>query len=150
MPIGLALLPVVLLAFQLIIDQPLTKWSRTRAIQNSGEIVDEIKRYKTTYGKYPLSLNAIWKDYETGIIGIEKYHYTYDDSTYNLYFEQPRFLFDQFGTREFVVYNPKDNHLMLSHSSWHMLLGPQQSRRTQGWYSSHETGIPHWKYFCFD
>jgi hypothetical protein len=73
-----------------------------------------------------------------------------DDSIYNLYFEQPKFLFDQFGTRELVVYNPKDTHLMLSHTSWHMLLEPHQLRLTQGWYASYDTGIPHWKYFWFD
>jgi hypothetical protein len=46
----------------------------------------------------------------------------YAGSTYNLYFEQPKLLLDQFGTREFVVYNPQDSHLLLSHTSWHMLL----------------------------
>jgi hypothetical protein len=75
-PLGLAMLPIILLVFQLLIDKPLTSWSRARAINNSSELIGEIERYKLKFGKYPLTLNAIWKDYETGIIGIEKYQYT--------------------------------------------------------------------------
>jgi len=149
LPLALALLPILLLVFQLSISKPLTNWSRARAIHNSSQLIDEIERYKNRYGKYPLTLNAIYKDYQTGINSIEEYHYTYDNTMYNLYFEQPRFLFDQIGTREFVVYNPKDNHLMFSHVSWHMLFEPDQLRRNQGWYASYDTGVPHWKYFWF-
>lgn len=149
-PLRLTMLPVLLLVFQFLVDKPLTNKSRTKAINSSRELIDEIDRYKLKYGKYPLTLNAISKDYKTGVTGIEKYYYTYDDTTYNIYFEQPRFFFDQFGTREFVVYNPKDNHLMLSHASWHMLLEPGQFRQRQGWYTSFDTGIPHWRYFWFD
>lgn len=149
-PLSLAILPVLLLLFQLLVDEPLTTRSRIAAMNNSRELIDDIERYKLRYGSYPLTLNGIWKDYKTGMVGIEKYHYTFDDTTYNLYFAQPRFFFDRFGTQEFVVYNPKDNHLMLSHSSWNMSFSPDQRRQTQGWYKSFDTGIPHWKYFWFD
>ena len=84
--------------------------------------VNEIAIVSTLY-KFPSTLNALWKDHKTGIGGIEKYHYSHHDTTYNLFFEQPKFMLDQIGTRE---------------------------RTTQGWYASFETGIPHWKYFWFD
>lgn len=150
LPLALTLFPIFLLSLQFTIAIPLTTWSRNRAINNSSEIIGELERYKLQYDSYPVTLNANWKDYETGIVGIEKYHYSHDDSTYNLYFEQPRFLWDQFGTIECVVYNPKDNHVILSHASWHMLLGPDRSRHNQGWYMSSETGVPHWNSFLFD
>lgn len=149
-PLSLVLLPLVLFVVQLLISEPLTNRSRTTAIKNAAELIDEIDRYNSKYGNYPLTLDAIWKDYKTGILGVEKYHYTNNVETYNLFFEQPRFFFDQFGTREFVVYNPKDQHVILSHASWNMRLEPQQVRLTQGWYASYATGIPHWKYFWFD
>ena len=150
LPLFLTLLPILLLAFQLAVDKPLTDWSRNKAIENSKELIDEIESWKTKYGKYPTTLNAVHKDYSVGIRGIEEYHYTYDNTTYNLYFEQPKFLLDQFGTREFVVYNPTDNHLMISHASWNAQWEPEQIRTTQGWYASGNTGHQHWKYFWFD
>lgn len=150
LPLFLTLLPISLLAFQLAVNKPLTNWSRNKAIANSKELINEIENWKTKYGNYPPTLNAVHKDYNVGIRGIEKYHYTYDNTTYNLYFEQPKFLLDQFGTREFVVYNPNDSHLMISHASWNARWEPEQIRSTQGWYASGNTGHPHWKYFCFD
>lgn len=147
-PLAYGFLPLYLFLLQAIVDQPMTNWSKRKAIGNCGQMISEIETYKNTYGKYPVTLSAIWKDYKTGIRGIEKYHYTFDEDTYNLFFEQPKFFFDRFGTRELVVYNPNDNHLMLSHSSWHM--NPGQRRSAQGWYASHAMDTPHWKYFWFD
>lgn len=150
LPLFLILLPILLLLFQKVVDKPLTDWSRNKTIQKSKQLIDEIENYQAKYGKYPLTLNAVNRDYNTGIRGIEKYHYTYDEVTYNLYFEQPKFLWDKFGTREFLVYNPKDNHLLISHASWNARWEPQQIRTTQGWYTSGNTIHPHWKYFLFD
>jgi hypothetical protein len=150
LPLFLMLLPILLLAFQLAIYKPLTDWSKNKAIIKSKELIDEIENCKLTHGKYPLSLNAVHKDYNTGIIGIEKYHYSYRDTTYDLYFEQPKFLIDRFGAREFVVYNPNDSHLMISHASWNARWGPTQIRATQGWFDSGNIEHPHWKYFLFD
>lgn len=150
LPLFLSLLPILLLAFQLAVDKPLTDWSRNKAMANSKVLIDEIESWKTKYGKYPPTLNAVHKDYSAGIRGIEKYHYANDNTTYNLYFEQPKFLLDQFGTREFVVYNPSDNHLMISHASWNARWEPEQLRMTQGWYASGNAGHTHWKYFWFD
>jgi len=150
LPVALTILPVSLIVFQLLISKPLTDWSRNIVIRNSSELIAQIESFKSTTGRYPLTLNAINKDFNTGINSVEKYHYTYDDTAYNIYFEQPRFFFDRFGTREFVVYNPKDNHLMISHTVWHIQSGTFQSRIYQGWYASQDIGIPHWKAFFFD
>jgi len=149
-PSMIFLSPLVLLIMQFLLAEPLTDWSRSRAIDNSHEMIEAIQTYQTRHGKYPATLNAVWKDYYPGITGIEKYHYTYCDSTYQIYFEQPRFLFDNFGIREFVVYSPDDHLMMISHESWHLLLEPDQLKRTQGWYASHPAGKDHWTVFWFD
>lgn len=150
LPLTLALLPILLFVIQINADKPLASWSRNRAIRNSSELINDIESYKARTGTYPLTLNAINKDYTTGISGIERYHYTYDSTTYNIYFELPRFLLHRIGTREFVVYNPAGNHLMMSHTAWHLTLEPSRIRNGQGWYESLETGFPNWKSFLFD
>lgn len=150
LPLLLLLYPAGLFFTQMLISDPLTDWSRNRAMRNGGELIEDIATYKIRHGVYPRSLNALWKDYQPDIKGIEQYHYIGEDTTYNLYFEQPRFFFDRFGTREVVVYNPTDDHQMLSHASWHMLLSPDQRRLYQGWYQSNATEVQHWKYFWFD
>lgn len=73
----------------------------------------------------------------------------YEDS-YNVIFRKPRFFFDNFGTREFFVYNKQDEHIMLSHTSWILIFTPEEMHRTQGWYAVHDASSPHWKYFWFD
>ncbi|MBS1557007.1 MAG: hypothetical protein JSU09_18960 [Bacteroidetes bacterium] len=143
-------LPAALLIIQILVGPSLTRYSRNRAIENASELIHEIERYKVKTGTYPLTLNAVWKDYYPDVAGVEKYHYSYDSNTYHVYFEQPRFFFDQFGTREIVAFNPEDEHLIVSHASWYMLLGQSQVRSTPGWYAVHDARLPHWKYFWFD
>lgn len=119
-------------------------------MQNAQEIITELENHRGRHGKYPDAVEGEWPDYQTGIAGIEKYQYARDGDTYNLFFEQPRFFFDQFGTREFVAYNPADSHLLVAHASVHIFSDPQQVRRSQGWYTSFPAGVDHWKVFWFD
>lgn len=149
-PLLLTLLPVLTLSCHILISKPLTEQCRLNAIQNSEQLIEEIERYHQANGTYPLTLNGLHRDFNTGIRGIDKYYYTYDTDTYHLYFEQPRFFFDQFGTREMVVYNPHDKHVILSHASWNLHFSPSQRASRQGWYVSFDTSVPHWKYFWFD
>lgn len=117
---------------------------------NSAEFIRDIEAYHDAYGHYPVSLAAMWKDYDPNVVGIEKYHYSPHGDTYNLFFEQPRFFFDNIGTREWVVYNPQDEHRMYSHTAWLLQLSPEELERSQGWYAVHTGSRPHWKYFWFD
>jgi hypothetical protein len=150
LPLYLILLPIALILAQLLLAAPLTDWSRNRAMANSAEFIGHIEAYRAQYGRYPTTLLAQHKDYYPDVIGIEKYHYSPQGDSYNLFLEQPRFAFDSFGTREWVVYNPRDEHRMYSHTSWFMLLSPEEQERGQGWYAVHDTGIAHWKSFLFD
>ncbi len=149
-PLYLVFIPVGMFVSQLTLAAPLTEFSRERAIAMSAEFIHDIEAYRETNGHYPASLLATWKDYYPSVVGVEKFHYDPEGEAYNLFFEQPRFLFDNIGTREFVVYNPLDKHKIISHTSWILLLSPTELETSQGWYEVHETAIPHWKYFWFD
>lgn len=92
----------------------------------------------------------MWPDYSPSVVGIERYHYAPRGEAYNLAFEQPRFLFDDFGVREFVMYNPRDEQIMPSHASWILIWSPEDLARQQGWFAVHDAAQPHWKQFWFD
>jgi hypothetical protein len=149
-PLYLISVPVALLLFQVVLAAPLTEFSRKHAIASSNEFVNDIEKYHAQYGRYPVSLAAMWKDYYPDVVGIEKFHYAPYGASYNLFFEQPKLLFDNIGTREWVVYNPKDEQRMFSHTAWFLLLTPEELERSQGWYAVHDAKVAHWKYFWFD
>ena len=146
----LLFIPTFIVLFQIAFATPLTDYSRSHAIANSAEFIQDIESYYSKNGYYPNSLQAAWKDYYPDVVGIEKFHYAKYEDTYNLFFEQPRFFFDNWGTREFVVYNKQDKHIMLSHTSWILIFTPEQMQTNQGWYEFHDVPNTHWKYFWFD
>ncbi|MEZ4904538.1 MAG: hypothetical protein R2822_23710 [Spirosomataceae bacterium] len=148
LPAYLIYLPVFTLLFQLTLAKHLTQLSRNRAIENANRFIRHIEEYYTQIGQYPLTLQAQNKDYYPDVVGVEKYLYAPHRKSYNLSFEQPRFLLDKFGTREWVVYNPLDENSVYSHTAW--LLPTEQAEPSQGWYASGDTGHQHWKYFLFD
>ncbi len=69
------------------------------------------------------------------VVGIRQFHYTPQGDGYNLYFEQPLPLLSAIGTREFVVYNRRGEHMMLSHAAWNLTRSPGRLGAGQGWYS---------------
>ena len=148
-PLYLIFLPVVALASQLLLAGPLTRWSRDRAIANAAEFIADIEQYHARHGRYPVSLEAQNRDYVPGVVGIDRYIYVPAGDSYNLSFEQPRFILDRFGTREWVVYNPRDQHRVYSHTAW-ILPSTDIAEPSQGWYASGQTGHPHWMSFFFD
>ncbi len=148
-PLYLVCLPVLVLAAQLVLAGPMTQASRDRAIANASLFIEDIEQYHASHGQYPLSLQAQNRDYYPNIVGIERYIYVPQGDSYNLSFEQPRFLLDRFGTREWVVYNPRDEHRVFSHTAW-LLAPPEVVEPSQGWYAVHDSPQPHWRYFWFD
>jgi hypothetical protein len=125
-------------------------FSRNCAIAQSAELIREIEAHRASQGRYPSSLLAINQDFHTSVVGIEQYHYAANGDAYNLVFEQPRFLFHDIGAREFVVYNPLDEHVLASHVYWILIWSPEELAENQGWFAVHDAGSPHWKYFLFD
>ena len=149
-PLYLILLPTAALLLQLSLAAPLTAASRARAINMSAEMISVIEAYYAEHDSYPSSLLAVWNDYYPMVVGVKQYHYEPIGEAYNLAFEQPRFLLDDIGAREFVVYNPLEEQRMISHNSWILLLNPVQVEAQQGWYTTNDVGSPHWRSFLFD
>ncbi len=148
-PLYLACLPLAAMAAQLALGAPLSRASRDRAISGAHAFIADIEQYHASHGRYPVSLQAQNRDYRTGVVGTEGYLYAPQGDSYNLSFEQPRFLLDRFGTREWIVYNPHDTHRVYSHAAW-LLPPPDVVAPSQGWYASRQTGHAHWMSFLFD
>lgn len=148
-PLYLVFLPVIAFAAQLMLAGPVTRWSRDRAIANAAAFIADIEQYHDQHGRYPVSLQAQNRDYFPEVVGVDRYVYVPQGDSYNLSFEQPRFLLDRFGTREWVVYNPRDEHRVYSHTSW-LLPPPDVAEPSQGWYASGRTGHAQWMFFFFD
>ncbi len=149
-PVYLLSLPLSVLIIQLFIAEPITNWSRNRTIAGADALIRDIESFSTKNGYYPKTLQAMYDDYSSQTVGVEKFHYLPFGGSYNISFEQPRFLLDIIGTKEWVVFNPEDEHRVYSHTSWFLLLPPEESESRQGWYSSVSTNHKHWKSFFFD
>ena len=149
LPFYLIAVPLAVALLQWASVDRAVEMSRNRAIANSAPLIAAIEGYRTRNGRYPTSLLAEWPDFQPGVIGIPEYRYEPHGEAYNLVFEQFNY---RFGTREFVVYNPRDEHVMTAHTSDILEMTPAQLgvERTRGHYSRHDLPQPHWKYFWFD
>jgi hypothetical protein len=148
-PLYLIFIPTVVLVLQLTLGFHATNFSRNRAIAQSAELIGDIEEYHSAHGSYPNTLLAVNKDYFPSVVGIEQFHYAPNGAAYNLFFEQPKLLFD-FGIREIVMYNKLDEQLMMSHAAWILTSAPGELEARQGWHKVHDATTPHWKYFWFD
>lgn len=131
----LLLVPIAVAIAQRALVAPAIESSRDRAIRNSAALITDIERYRAAQGRYPpLLLSNVTDHYKPGVIGIEKYHYEPHEDAYNLIFEQPAL---HFGTREFVVYNPRDRQVVTVHLQDLLELTPEQLaiQRTRGHYA---------------
>ena len=148
-PFYLIVVPVVVALLQWAFVERAIESSRNRAILNSAPLIAAIENYRARNGKYPTSLLAEWPDFKPDVIGIREYRYEPHGEAYNLVFEQFNY---RFGTREFVVYNPLDEHVMTAHASDILELTPEQLviERTRGHHARHDLPQPHWKIFWFD
>ncbi len=146
----LLIVPVAVALLQMAVVGSAAEFSRNRAITNSAELIREIEEYRNANGHYPKSLLAEHQDYEPSVIGIKQYYYEPSGDAYNLFFEQPTFLLVNPGTREFVVYNMRDEQTMIAHDSDILRWTPAQLRQRRGWYAVHDAPSPHWKCFWLD
>lgn len=148
-PFYLVAVPVVVALLQWALVERAVQSSRNRAILNSAPLVAAIEEHRARNGRYPISLLAGLPDYRPNVIGIREYRYEPHGDGYNLVFEQFNY---RFGTREFVVYNPRDEHVMTAHASDILEMTPEALvvERTRGHHSRHDLPQPHWKIFWFD
>lgn len=145
----LLVVPIAVALVQMAVVGPAIELSRSRAIRNSAPLIADIEQYRAANGRYPESLLSVSGDYSPGVIGIRDYQYEPSGEAYNLFFEQFAL---NFGTREFVMYNPRDQQAMTSHRLDRLALTPQQLALEQrrGHYAVHNAPQPHWRYFWFD
>jgi hypothetical protein len=144
----LAASPIVVVAAQTLLAEPVSTWARNRVIGNAAPLIAEIERYRARRGAYPESLFANHDDYKTSIAGVERYHYERHGGTYNVIFAEPSLA--GFGTRRFVVYNPRDTQRVTVHEQDRLLLDDAGLDADNAGY----TGVqplpqPHWKVFLF-
>lgn len=149
LPLYLIVVPIAVALLQQVTVDGAVTFSRNRAIRNSAPLIAAIEQYRAMRGRYPESLLSVNPDYWPGVIGIPKYHYEPHGGAYNLVFEQFTY---HLGTREFVVYNPRDEHVMTSHAIDLLELTAERLavERTRGHHAVHDTPHRHWKYFWFD
>lgn len=149
LPFYLIAVPIAVALLQWTLVDRAVEMSRNRAIANSAPLIAAIEEYRNRNGRYPTSLLAEHPDIRPQVMGIREYHYEPHGAAYNLVFEQFNY---RFGTREFVVYNPLDEHVMTAHAIDILQMTPEQLvlERTRGHYSRHDLPQPHWKYFWFD
>ena len=143
----LVVAPIVVLAAQSLLVDPVTTHARNRAIANSAPFIAEIERYRERHGAYPASLFAMCGDYKPSIVGIERYHYEPSGDAYNVIFKEPSL---GFGTRRFVVYNPRDKQRVTVHEQDRLLLDDAALDADNAGYTVVQPlPQPHWKVFLF-
>jgi hypothetical protein len=139
--------PIIVLAAQTILVDTMTARARNRAIANGAPLIAEIERYRERRGAYPESLFSIWGDYKPSIVGIERYHYERSGEAYNVIFKEPSL---GFGTRRFVVYNPRDKQRVTVHEQDRLLLDEAGLDADNAGYTVIQAlPQPHWKVFSF-
>ena len=139
--------PIAVLAAQTMLVDAVTTHARNRVIANGAPLIAEIERYRERRGAYPESLFSIWGDYKPSTVGVERYHYERSGEAYNVIFREPSL---GFGTRRFVVYNPRDKQRVTVHEQDRLLLDEAALDADNAGYTVIETlPQPHWKAFLF-
>lgn len=148
-PLYLIIVPSVLATAQLTFLEIAVETSRKRTIAGSARFINAIEAYNTTHGRYPPSLESVHHDYDPPTVGVERYRYEPHGQSYNVFFEHPTW---RIGTQEFVMYNPRGEHVMMVHNQDLLESAPEEVERERGFHAraARDTGIPHWKYFWFD
>ena len=147
LPVYLILFAPAAASLQRLVADRATDFGRNRAIANSAALIADLERYKASTGRYPVSLLGLHPDYKPLVRGIPQYHYEPNGEYYNIYFEQPSFIW---GTREIVMYNPRDEQMMFSHAADRVTYPPRPLAGGGGFYAVKAASQPHWKYFLFD
>ena len=148
-PLYLILVPSVLAIARLAFLESAVEMSRHRTIRGSAQFINAIESYHAAHGRYPLSLESVHHDYDPPTVGVERYRYEPHGQGYNVFFEQLTF---PIGTQEFVMYNPRDEHVMIVHNQDLLESAQEQVDREQRFHAraARDAGVRHWKYFWFD
>ena len=143
----LVVAPVTVLVVQLALMDPIATRARNRVIDHSAPLIAEIERYHARRGVYPVSIFALYGDVKPAVVGVQRYYYEPSGDAYNLIFEEPS---PAFGSRRFVVYNPRDQQRLTVHETDRLRLDEAGLDADNGGYTIVEPlPQPHWKLFTF-
>jgi len=145
--LALVVVPVIVFGAQYALAAPLTDFAWNRTIDGMLPLIGDIERYRTARGSYPASLFSEWMDYRPEVIGVRGYQYEPVGEAYSLAVEVPTF---SFASREFLLYNPADTHVMASHDADVLQRTPAELTHYRGYYSARKLDRPHWTVLSFD
>jgi hypothetical protein len=86
-------------------------------------------------------------DYRPSVIGVRGYQYETSGEVFSLAVEVPTFSFD---SREYLLYNPADSHVMASHDADLLLRTAAELGQYRGYHSARSLDRPHWTLLSFD
>ncbi|MES2521698.1 MAG: hypothetical protein V4617_03285 [Gemmatimonadota bacterium] len=148
-PVYLLVLPAAVGITRVASADAAAEFSRSRAIHNAAPLIADIERHHASNGRYPVSIVSVNPDYLPGTIGIARYQYELNGTSYNVLFEQ---LSLRIGIREIVMYNPRGEHRISSHAADVIGMTPAELAldRSRGHNAIHAARQPGWRYFWFD
>ena len=146
-PMALIAVPLTALAARMTFAEPAAESSRNRVISNAAEIIADIERFRERTGTYPVALSALHPDYRPGSMGVERYRYEPSGQAYSVYFEHPA---PSLGVQEVVMYNPRDEQDISSHTVDLLQLSEVDIRRQRGYFAAHALMQAGWRRFLFD
>ncbi len=148
-PLYLIIIPGMLATAHFAFLKSAVEISRNRTIIGSTQFINAIEAYRTAHGRYPPSLESVHHDYDSPTVGVERYRYEPLGQSYNVFFEHPTW---PIGTQEFVMYNPRDEHVMIVHNQDLLESTQEEVDRERNFHAlaARDVGFRHWKYFWFD
>ena len=146
-PMALIVVPVIVFSAQYALARPLTSFAWNRTMDGMAPLIADIERYRARHGRYPSSLFSEWMDYRPAVIGVRGYQYEPVGEVYSLAVEVPTFSLD---SREYLLYNPADTHVMASHDADLLLRTAAELAQYRGYYSARRLDRPHWTVLSFD
>jgi hypothetical protein len=134
-PLMTLTIPITVFLTSIYFSDVVRDFSRSFAMDRSGDLIQSIEAFKESRGTYPSSLADLTPEFineipSPGVMGIDGYHYKLSEGNYNISFGQNVLLGFNF---EVVTFDPTDNH------------------KAEGELSRlHDAGRKHWKYYVFD
>lgn len=147
LPLYLILLPVIALSARMIFFNNAVNFSRHLAIKNSLPLITAIEEHYKSFGKYPVSLQALHTDILPQVKGIRQYHYEPNGKAYNLYFKQ---FSDEPDVEEIVMYNKLDEHAFAAHALDILEYSGDEVALRRGDRHKYKLPFEHWVYIKFE
>ncbi len=147
LPLALVCVPVVLVGFVTLAMPRAANWSRDRAIHYSATLIAEIESFQQRRGHYPLSLQYLYRDVPTGVVGMERFQYEPNGDSYNLYFVRQAVPLD---AQEVVMFNPRGEHRFTSHELDILQFDGEQLDRRRGDRRRTPLAQQHWISIIFE